>query len=95
MVVKMLELSNQQLKSKSIIKLVKFLKDILHAIMYWHRFLFEIDLDIVVLVIIINKIGNVPLHVSYKSIFLVMLLVILDVLGAHAVERYGHERQWG
>lgn len=63
--------------------------------MYWQRFIFEIDLDIVVLVIIINKVGNVPLHVSYNSIFWVMLLVILDVIGAHAVERYVHGRQWG
>jgi len=58
MVVKMLKLSNQQLKSKSLIQLVKFLNDILHVIMYWHRFIFEIDLDIVALVIIINKVGH-------------------------------------
>jgi len=58
MVVKILKLSNQQLKSKSLIQLVKFLNDILHVIMYWHRFIFEIDLDIVALVIIINKVGH-------------------------------------
>jgi hypothetical protein len=56
MVVKILKLSNQQLKSKSLIQLVKFLKDILHVIMY--QLIFEIDLDIVALVIIINKVGH-------------------------------------
>jgi hypothetical protein len=56
MVVKILKLSNQQLKSKSLIQLVKFLKDILHVIMY--QLIFEIDLDIVALVIIINEVGH-------------------------------------
>ncbi|KAG6766026.1 hypothetical protein POTOM_030091 [Populus tomentosa] len=52
------------------------------------RFIFEIDLDIAALAIIINKVGLVTLNVSYKSIFWDMLLVTLDILGAHAVERY-------
>lgn len=95
MVVKILKLSNQQLESKSLIQIVNLLKDILHLIMYWHRFIFEIDLDIVALVMIINKVGLVTLNVSYKSIFWDMLLVILDILGAHAVERYVHGRRWG